>query len=150
MPVSEARRTRIMARMVFAVALGVSFAIAASAAGEGLGIEILTPPTNGCRRAKSGDSIKIHYDGKLADGTRFDSSYERDEPLPFTLGKSMVIKGMEDGLLGACIGEVRELIIPPGMGYGDRGAGGAIPGGATLKFKVEITEIEGAAAGDEL
>jgi FKBP-type peptidyl-prolyl cis-trans isomerase len=122
-------------------------AVAAARAEAELEIEVLTPPTPGCRQASNGDSLMVHYDGKLADGTRFDSSYERNQPLRVTLGRNQVVKGFETGLQGLCVGEVRMLTIPPHLGYGDRGAGGAIPGGATIKFKVEVVEITNSAEG---
>lgn len=71
----------------------------------------------------------------------FDSSRTRNKPFSFVLGKGEVIRGWDEGLVDMCPGEKRTLIIPPDMGYGDRGAGGAIPGGATLKFDVECVSI---------
>lgn len=102
---------------------------------EDLLIEVISPPAAGCRQAVDGDMLKVMYEGSLADGTKFDSSYDRGTPLPVPLGKGHVVKGFEDGLRGLCVGEVRKLTIPPHLGYGDRGAGGAIPGGATIVFK---------------
>ena len=79
--------------------------------------------------------------GTLTDGTKFDSSRDRGTPFEFTLGAGQVIKGWDQGLLGACVGEVRKLQIPPSLGYGDAGAGGLIPGGATLVFDTEVMGI---------
>lgn len=110
-------------------------ALTAVSALEDLKIEVVTPPTEGCRKAEDGDMLKVHYSGSLADGTKFDSSYDRNQPLPVALGKGQVVKGFEEGLRGLCVGEVRKLTIPPHLGYGDRGAGGAIPPGATIVFK---------------
>eukprot|EP00695_Tsukubamonas_globosa_P002756 TRINITY_DN395_c0_g1_i1.p1 TRINITY_DN395_c0_g1~~TRINITY_DN395_c0_g1_i1.p1 ORF type:complete len:137 (-),score=44.11 TRINITY_DN395_c0_g1_i1:40-450(-) len=93
------------------------------------------------RKTKSGDSIKVHYTGKLMDGTVFDSSVERGQPFSFKLGQGMVIKGWDQGLLGACVGEKRKLVIPPNMGYGDR-ATGKIPANSVLIFTTEIMGIE--------
>ena len=80
--------------------------------------------------------------GKLEDGTEFDSSIPRGEPLSFTLGAGQVIKGWDQGLLAMCAGEKRKLVIPPDLGYGDSGAGEKIPGGAVLVFEVELIKID--------
>ncbi|GAA96899.1 uncharacterized protein L969DRAFT_96791 [Mixia osmundae IAM 14324] len=93
------------------------------------------------RRSQKGDKLSMHYVGKLEDGTQFDSSRDRDQPFDFTLGAGMVIKGWDQGLLGMCPGELRRLRIPPSLGYGDSGAGGVIPGGATLQFDVELLKL---------
>ncbi len=90
--------------------------------------------------AKKGDSLSMHYTGKLEDGTEFDSSVNR-EPFQFTLGVGQVIKGWDLGLLDMCEGEKRKLVIPSHLGYGDSGAGDKIPGGATLVFEVELLKI---------
>ncbi|WP_395241639.1 FKBP-type peptidyl-prolyl cis-trans isomerase [Salmonella sp. s51933] len=93
-------------------------------------------------KTQSGDTLHMHYTGKLKDGTEFDSSIPRGEPFVFTLGKGQVIKGWDQGLLGMCVGEKRKLVIPPSLGYGDSGAPPKIPGGATLTFEVELLKIE--------
>lgn len=84
----------------------------------------------------------MHYTGTLDDGTEFDSSIPRKEPFVFTLGVGQVIKGWDQGLLNMCEGEKRKLVIPPDLGYGERGAPPKIPGGATLTFEVELLKIE--------
>ena len=85
------------------------------------------------RKTQKGDSVFVHYRGTLASsGKQFDSSYDRGEPFQFVLGLGQVIQGWDEGLLDMCIGEKRRLTIPPALGYGDAGAGSAIPGGATL------------------
>lgn len=91
--------------------------------------------------AKKGDSLSMHYTGTLEDGTEFDSSIPRNEAFTFTLGVGQVIKGWDLGLLDMCEGEKRKLVIPSHLGYGDAGAGGKIPGGATLIFEVELLKI---------
>jgi len=93
-------------------------------------------------RSKKGDLLSMHYSGKLEDGTEFDSSYSRNQPLTFTLGSGQVIKGWDQGLIGMCEGEKRKLVIPPELGYGTSGAPPKIPGNAVLVFEVELTKIE--------
>ncbi|NP_001085559.1 FKBP prolyl isomerase 2 S homeolog precursor [Xenopus laevis] len=93
-------------------------------------------------KSRKGDTLHMHYTGKLEDGTEFDSSIPRNQPFTFTLGTGQVIKGWDQGLLGMCEGEKRKLVIPSELGYGDRGAPPKIPGGATLIFEVELMKIE--------
>jgi len=93
-------------------------------------------------KSRKGDSLSMHYTGKLVDGTEFDSSIPRGQPLDFTLGAGQVIKGWDQGLLGMCEGEKRKLSIPADLGYGDRGSPPKIPGGATLIFEVELLTIK--------
>ncbi|KAG6680620.1 hypothetical protein I3842_13G051800 [Carya illinoinensis] len=94
-------------------------------------------------QARKGDRIKVHYRGTLTDGTVFDSSFERDSPIEFELGTGQVIKGWDQGLLGACVGEKRKLKIPSKLGYGDQGSPPTIPGGATLIFETELVAVNG-------
>lgn len=102
-----------------------------------LKVETLSP--GDCSRvATKGDNLKMHYEGKLDDGSEFDSSYKRDSPFGFQLGAGMVIKGWDQGLEGMCVGEVRQLTIPSHLGYGDSGYPPVIPEKATLHFKVEL------------
>ncbi len=92
--------------------------------------------------AKPGTTVLVHYTGWLrADGTQFDTSRSRGQPFQFQLGKGSVIKGWEDGVPGMKVGGQRRLYIPPQLGYGDRGAGDAIPPKADLVFDVELVEV---------
>ncbi|KAF6261260.1 hypothetical protein COO60DRAFT_1637000 [Scenedesmus sp. NREL 46B-D3] len=107
-----------------------------------LKIETTHKPSKCGKKAKSGDKVSVHYTGKLVNGKQFDSSIPRGQPFDFKLGAGNVIKGWDEGIKGMCIGEKRVLRIPPHMGYGDRGAGADIPGGATLVFETELVDIE--------
>ena len=91
--------------------------------------------------AASGQFVSVHYTGWLTDGSKFDSSKERDEPFEVSLGQRMVIAGWDEGVQGMRGGGVRKLTIPPQLGYGARGAGGVIPPNATLVFEVELLDI---------
>ena len=92
--------------------------------------------------AKDGNTVTVHYTGTLTNGKKFDSSKDRRQPFSFQLGRGEVIKGWDRGVKGMKIGGVRKLIIPSHLGYGDRGAGADIPGGATLLFDVELLNVE--------
>ncbi|MDF2695379.1 MAG: FKBP-type peptidyl-prolyl cis-trans isomerase [Labilithrix sp.] len=92
--------------------------------------------------AKSGDTVKVHYVGKLLNGEEFDASKKHGtEPFTFDLGKGRVIKGWDDGVAGMKEGGKRKLTIPPHLGYGARGAGAKIPPNSTLVFEVELVEV---------
>jgi FKBP-type peptidyl-prolyl cis-trans isomerase len=128
--IEEAAVTDTQDSEVFEIATGLSARILRSGDGQ---------------VAKAGDNVVVHYTGWLYDesaennrGEKFDSSVDRGEHFQFPLGAGRVIKGWDQGVEGMAIGEVRELLIAPEMGYGERGAGNVIPPGATLVFEVEL------------
>jgi FKBP-type peptidyl-prolyl cis-trans isomerase len=93
--------------------------------------------------AKTGDTVKVHYTGKLMNGTKFDSSLDRGDPFEFTLGQGMVIKGWDEGVVGMKKGGKRKLTIPADKAYGPSGRPPTIPPNAALVFDIELVEIVG-------
>jgi FKBP-type peptidyl-prolyl cis-trans isomerase len=91
--------------------------------------------------AKAGDTVVVHYTGRLTDGTKFDSSHDRRTPFTFPLGAGRVIKGWDEGVAGMKIGGKRKLLIPSKLGYGEKGYPGAIPPNADLVFEVELLQV---------
>lgn len=92
--------------------------------------------------ATPGAEVRVHYTGWLTNGREFDSSRSRNQPFSFPLGAGRVIPGWDEGVVGMRVGGQRQLVIPPELGYGRRGAG-PIPPGATLVFDVELLEVTG-------
>ena len=113
------------------------------------GLMFTTTQTGSGTEAAAGDAVSVHYTGWLYDpesdsgrGAKFDSSVDRGQPFGFALGAGRVIAGWDEGVAGMLVGEKRELIIPPDLAYGSRGAGGDIPPDATLLFEVELLAVE--------
>jgi len=102
------------------------------------GLEIEDQIVGDGDEATAGQTVEVHYTGWLTDGTKFDSSHDRNQTFSFKLGGGQVIAGWDQGVAGMKIGGSRKLTIPADLGYGERGAGGVIPPNATLVFKVEL------------
>jgi FKBP-type peptidyl-prolyl cis-trans isomerase FkpA len=92
--------------------------------------------------ASAGKTVEVHYTGWLENGTKFDSSKDRNQPFRFPLGAGHVIRGWDEGVAGMKVGGKRRLTIPSDLGYGTRGAGGVIPPNATLMFEVELLGVK--------
>ncbi|MEZ5312867.1 MAG: FKBP-type peptidyl-prolyl cis-trans isomerase [Thermoanaerobaculia bacterium] len=105
------------------------------------GLEIQELAVGDGAEAKSGRTVDVHYTGWFLDGTKFDSSRDRGEPFSFRLGAGQVIRGWDEGVAGMRVGGRRKLRILPALAYGSRGAGGVIPGDATLLFEVELVGV---------
>jgi FKBP-type peptidyl-prolyl cis-trans isomerase len=106
------------------------------------GLKIIELQIGNGAEAKAGQKVSVHYSGFLEDGQKFDSSLDRGQPFDFKLGAGQVIKGWDEGVAGMKVGGKRRLVIPSKLGYGERGAGGAIPPNATLVFEVELLGVQ--------
>lgn len=105
------------------------------------GLQYIDLKTGTGATAQVGQTVTVHYSGWLENGNKFDSSIDRGQPFSFPLGAGRVIKGWDEGVQGMKVGGKRKLIIPSTLGYGARGAGGAIPPHATLIFEVELLGV---------
>ena len=131
--------------------LGLILSVAACAVAQSTmtttdsGLQYVDHEVGDGTEAVAGVTVQVHYTGWLwvdgERGTKFDSSVDRGQPFEFRLGAGNVIGGWDEGVAGMKIGGKRELIIPPDLGYGARGAGGVIPPGATLNFEVDLLNI---------
>jgi peptidyl-prolyl cis-trans isomerase A (cyclophilin A) len=105
------------------------------------GLEFIEVEAGTGTQAEAGKTVSVHYTGKFQDGKVFDSSIPRGEPITFQLGRGNVIKGWDEGIALMKVGGKAQLIIPPALAYGERGAGGVIPPNATLVFDVELVSV---------
>lgn len=105
------------------------------------GLQIQDEAIGTGQEVKSGDTVTVNYLGTLTDGTKFDSSYDRNQPFTTQIGTGQVIKGWDEGIVGMKVGGKRKLIIPPSLGYGDQAAG-SIPPNSTLIFEIELLSVK--------
>jgi peptidylprolyl isomerase len=105
-------------------------------------LEIVEITSGNGAEAVDGKRVTVHYTGTLENGTKFDSSVDRNVPFTFTLGQGQVIAGWDQGVKGMKVGGKRKLVIPPQLGYGEKGVGGVIPPNAKLLFEVELLKVE--------
>jgi peptidylprolyl isomerase len=113
---------------------------------SGLGYKVTTAPAAGSKQPSAGQTVQVHYTGWLdvdgQPGSKFDSSVDRGTPFEFPVGMGYVIKGWDEALADMKVGEKRRIFLPSALGYGSRGAGGAIPPNANLIFDVELLAIK--------
>jgi FKBP-type peptidyl-prolyl cis-trans isomerase FkpA len=134
-------RTIVIVILLVLAGAGLVFLIISDSGGGGeLQYADLTVGTG--KEAKAGDFVIVHYTGRLANGKKFDSSVDRDEPFTFQLGMGKVIKGWDQGVAGMKEGGKRKLIIPPELGYGAKGFPPDIPPNAQLIFEVELLKVK--------
>jgi len=133
------------------LALASALVVLAAEPPTELVIEATYKPDDCPVKAQTGDALKMHYTGTLfSNGNKFDSSHDRKQPLPLTLGVGQVIKGWDQGLQGMCVNEKRTLTIPSHLAYGSRGFGNVIPANSALVFDVELVSLDPKGPRDEL
>ena len=149
---SADRRKRIIAVVIiFAlVAAGAAYLFAPAALRGGSGAEVTT--ASGLKYTdlvvgtgpspRTGQTAVVHYTGTLTNGTKFDSSRDRGQPMEYVFGRQPMIKGWDEGITTMKVGGRRRLVIPPALGYGDYGSPPKIPGGSTLLFDLELLELK--------
>lgn len=149
---SADRRKRIIAAVIiFAlVAAGAAYLFAPAALRGGAGAEVTTP--SGLKYTdivvgtgpslQPGQTAVVHYTGTLTNGTKFDSSHDRGQPMEFVFGRQPMIKGWDEGISTMKVGGKRRVVIPPALGYGAEGRPPQIPGGSTLLFDLELLEVK--------
>ena len=115
---------------------------AAASSSPGAGLQVTDETVGTGDEAVAGKTVTVNYVGTLTNGTKFDSSYDRNQPFEFHLGAGQVIKGWDQGVAGMKVGGKRKLVIPPDLGYGAQGAGNSIPPNATLVFEVELLGVK--------
>ncbi|CAL1584612.1 unnamed protein product [Knipowitschia caucasica] len=108
---------------------------------DGIAVTNQQVPESCTRKTVAGDFVRYHYNGSLLDGTFFDSSYSRNRTYDTYVGRGYVIAGMDEGLIGVCVGEKRTITIPPHLAYGEEGTGSKIPGSAVLVFDIHIIDF---------
>ncbi|MEN8172910.1 MAG: FKBP-type peptidyl-prolyl cis-trans isomerase [Chloroflexota bacterium] len=106
------------------------------------GLKYIEEKAGSGTQAQVGNTVSVHYTGKFLNGDVFDSSYNRGQPIEFTLGQGQVIKGWDEGITLMKVGGKAQLTIPPELAYGESGAGGVIPPNATLIFDVELVAVK--------
>jgi peptidylprolyl isomerase len=116
--------------------------VSAQATVTASGLKIIEIKVGTGAEAQKGQTVSVHYTGWLADGTKFDSSLDRGEPLSFTLGVGQMIPGFDEGVLGMKVGGERRLIIPPDLAYGAQGRPPLIPANAELTFDVQLVSAQ--------
>ncbi len=133
---ATAQNTNLQQEITIAMDLDLSNAVTTAS-----GLKYVVVKEGDGATPQKGNNVTVHYTGTLEDGTKFDSSRDRNQPFSFKIGVGQVIKGWDEGVGSMKVGEQRILIIPPELGYGARGAGGVIPPNATLIFDVELLKI---------
>lgn len=130
------RVTRIVRKPVIAACIPSKALKTAS------GLNYIVTECGAGKKLKKGDKVKVNYTGLLTDGTKFDSSLDRNETFSFPLGAGKVIKGWDEGVQRLRVGDRATFFIPSKLGYGERGAGGVIPPNAMLIFIIEVVGID--------